>query len=163
MLIPLNLGLEGSLDPSAISRAYGPPPLIRFFGLFGPFRPPGPLQPTFCKLWYLPAAFDLNSMRPKGAQGPEPWPQNDNLVKLAPFFATSHKNSIGHIWPWSWYHPPMASGNHQRPSETFSQVLALKKRELIFPLLDTDASRTMDGTYMVLYTIMHHVSSAIEW
>ncbi|MBW0463354.1 hypothetical protein O181_003069 [Austropuccinia psidii MF-1] len=57
------------------------------------------------------------------------------LDHLAPFLATSHKRPL---WPQNLNWTNLAfvlvpSSNHQRTSDTFSQVLPLKKREGLIP------------------------------
>ncbi|MBW0588240.1 hypothetical protein O181_127955 [Austropuccinia psidii MF-1] len=116
-------------------------------------------------------------MRPKGGSQVDPKPQLDPPVpKLAtnPLDPKSAKDLLdtnlainpagpifGHGPPWTIF-PAMASGNHQR-HQTSSASLFPNSREILSFLHALRTQGCRSGAYMVLYTIMHHSFSAIQW
>ncbi|MBW0514649.1 hypothetical protein O181_054364 [Austropuccinia psidii MF-1] len=57
----------------------------------------------------------------------------------------------------------MASGKRQRPSDELSSIFPLTLRGILSLLHAPCTQGCRSGTYMVLYTIMHHFCSAIQW
>ncbi|MBW0571020.1 hypothetical protein O181_110735 [Austropuccinia psidii MF-1] len=117
-------------------------------------------------------------MSPKGAKGGSPlapkarWVPNHNWAHRSqswPQIPSNPKMAIrpsgpifGQEPPWTIFQP-MASGNHQMPPDQLFSSFPLTLRA-IPPFLH--APRTQgcrSGAYMVLYTIMHHFCSEIQW
>ncbi|MBW0552462.1 hypothetical protein O181_092177 [Austropuccinia psidii MF-1] len=132
----------------------------------------GPLQllwSSYCGLWYQLGPFWPNSNGDKRGQGdrlaapPEAvFGQNFKRSKMA----KSNKNlklAQGPKIPkfsQGLKAQAMASGNHQRTPATFNQGVPPQDQGNPWPNSNAPKSvRTRSGTCMVLYTIMHHLSS----
>ncbi|MBW0572516.1 hypothetical protein O181_112231 [Austropuccinia psidii MF-1] len=57
----------------------------------------------------------------------------------------------------------MAPGTHQRPQDHLSSIFTLTLRGILQFLHAPHTQGCRSGAYMVLYTIMHHFFSAIQW
>ncbi|MBW0533339.1 hypothetical protein O181_073054 [Austropuccinia psidii MF-1] len=73
-----------------------------------------------------------------------------------------HRTHFGPGSPWTTFQP-MAPGNHQRPPDQLSSILPLTLRGILPFLHAPHTQGCTRGASMVLYTIMHHFCSAIQW
>ncbi|MBW0509865.1 hypothetical protein O181_049580 [Austropuccinia psidii MF-1] len=140
------LGHLGSLRPlQPMGRNHGP----RSMGQLGPFWPNTIIQK---------GDKGGKPTTPKGQVCPKPQlgPPEPNLA------IKHHRTQFGPGSPWTTFQL-MAPGNHQRPPDQLSSILPLTLRGILPFLHAPHTQGCRSGAYMVLYTIMHHFSSEIQW
>ncbi|MBW0573045.1 hypothetical protein O181_112760 [Austropuccinia psidii MF-1] len=89
-----------------------------------------------------------------------PEPNLDTNHHGAKMAINQHRTHFGPGSPWTTFQP-MAPGSHQRPPDLLNFPLTLRG---ILPFLHAPCTQgCRSGAYMVLYTIMHHFCSEIQW